>query len=225
MRNFHWFSSFLMTGVPQRSQWRSSPQHLLPGQGRVAVGTPVHRRKFPVGQPAVVQLAEEPLAPLVVVGIAGHGLPIPGPHRAHCAQLVAHPLDVGVGPDFGVDVVFDGRVLRGQAKGVEAEAGRRRYSPSCAGSVRRRRWASWRTSGRCAGRRRGRAASSARTTWGGWGLRPCRAGPRLPRRPAIWVRSLGVYICQTLSDSPWRRESVDLLIGFDVSSTERLIGW
>src|SRR4051812_3027328 len=26
MRNFHWFRLFLITGVPQRSQWRSSPQ-------------------------------------------------------------------------------------------------------------------------------------------------------------------------------------------------------
>ncbi len=95
--------------------------HLLAGQGGVAAWTPVDGRVVAIGQAGVVELQEEPLAPLVVFRVAGNGLAIPGPHGAHFAQLLAHALDVGVGPLFRVDAVADGGVFGGQAEGVEAD--------------------------------------------------------------------------------------------------------
>ncbi|GBD30530.1 hypothetical protein HRbin32_01638 [bacterium HR32] len=95
--------------------------HLFPGQGGVAVRAPVHGRQRPVRQPRLVELQEEPLVPLVVLGLAGHDLPGPVEHGPHGPQLAPHALDVPQGPPLRVDLVLDGRVLRGQAEGVEPD--------------------------------------------------------------------------------------------------------
>ena len=104
-------------------------------------------------------------------------------------QLLAHALDVGIGPGLGVDAALDGGVLGGQAEGVEADREEDVVALHAHEARARRRWAPWRTSGRCAGRPRGRAAWSARTTWGAWG--PCRwrTAPALPTPAASAARS------------------------------------
>ena len=38
---------------------------------------------------------------------------LPIPHRAHTLHLLAHTLDIGIGPLFGVDVVGNGGVFGG----------------------------------------------------------------------------------------------------------------
>ena len=54
---------------------------LLVGQDGLVHRAPVRRRKPPVGQPAVEQLQEEPLRPVVVVGVTG--VELRGPSRRH----------------------------------------------------------------------------------------------------------------------------------------------
>ncbi len=93
---------------------------LLTRQRGVAARAEIDRRQLTIGDVGVVELAEEPLGPLVELGIAGDSLVIPGPHGAHALHLIAHAFDVGIGPLDRMGVVLDGRVLGGQAKGVEA---------------------------------------------------------------------------------------------------------
>ena len=93
--------------------------YLFAGQGGVAFRAPVHGRLLAVGEIGLQQAQEEPLRPLVVPGLAGDRLAVPGPHRAHLPQLAAHVVDVVVGPNPRVDAVGDGRVLGRQAERVE----------------------------------------------------------------------------------------------------------
>ena len=95
--------------------------HLLAGQGGVARRAEVHRRHLAIGQPVLVQLQEEPLRPGIVARIARDRLAIPGPHRAHAAQLAAHALDVCHGPRMRVRAALDRRVLGRQAERVEPD--------------------------------------------------------------------------------------------------------
>ena len=73
-----------------------------------------------VGQTVLVELQEEPLRPLVVVGQAGDDLAAPVVDGAHALQLAAHVLHVLHRPDEGVNAALDGGVLGGQTEGVEA---------------------------------------------------------------------------------------------------------
>ena len=83
--------------------------------------TKINCGKSLVGQPQVVQLEEEPLRPLVELGIAGHRLVIPGPHSAHGTHLATHVGDVGQRPLVRVRAHLDRRVLGGQTERVEAD--------------------------------------------------------------------------------------------------------
>ena len=95
-------------------------EHLLVGEHGLAVGAPVGGGLGAVGEPALVQLQEPPLGPAVVLRVAGDDLAFPVEARAHGAELLAHALDVPVGPLLRVDAALDGGVLGGQAEGVEA---------------------------------------------------------------------------------------------------------
>ena len=66
------------------------------------------------------ELEEDPLGPLVVAGVGGVDLPLPVKGVAQHLELTAEVLNVVVGHLGGVDVVFDGVVLGGQAEGVIA---------------------------------------------------------------------------------------------------------
>ena len=111
--------------------------NLLARQGGVAMWTKIDRGKSLVGQPQVVQLEEEPLRPLVELGIAGHRLVIPGPHSAHGTHLATHVGDVGQRPLVRVRAHLDRRVLGGQTERVEAD-GKEDVVPLHATIARRR---------------------------------------------------------------------------------------
>ena len=64
------------------------------------------------------ELQEDPLRPLVVVGVRGVDLAVPVEAEAEHLELLAEVVDVLLGDDGGVDVVLDGVVLRRQAEGV-----------------------------------------------------------------------------------------------------------
>ena len=93
---------------------------LLVGEDRLAARAPVHRRGVAVDQALLPHLEEDPLAPLVVLGVAGveHAVVVIG--EAHAAHGLGGLVDVLVRPDARLRVVLDGGVLRGQAEGVVA---------------------------------------------------------------------------------------------------------
>ena len=94
---------------------------LLVGQDALAGGTPVHRHGGLVGQTVLIQLEEDPLGPLVVAGVGGVHHPVPVETVAQHLQLAGEVGDILLCDDGGMDVVFDGEVLRGQAEGVKPD--------------------------------------------------------------------------------------------------------
>ena len=66
----------------------------------------------------LVKLKEDPLGPLVVLGVGGVDLPVPVKGIAQHLELPPEVLDIIVRHLGGMDVVFDGVILCGQAKGV-----------------------------------------------------------------------------------------------------------
>ena len=94
--------------------------HLFIGQDGVARWTPVGRRVGSIGQSRLVELVEQPLVPLVVVGHTGNQLTVPIIDRPHRAQLTPHVLDVIHRAHVRMHPVLDRRVLGRQSKGVEA---------------------------------------------------------------------------------------------------------
>ena len=68
----------------------------------------------------LVQLQEDPLGPLVVLGVGGVDLAIPVKGEAQRLELAAEMIHVALGDDGRVDVVLHGEVLGGQTEGVPA---------------------------------------------------------------------------------------------------------
>ena len=66
-------------------------------------------------------LQEDPLRPLVVVGIGGVYLAVVVKGEAQHLQLFAEVLDVLLGDFGGMDVILDGEVFGGQTKSVPAD--------------------------------------------------------------------------------------------------------
>ena len=94
---------------------------LLVGQNGLAVRAPVDRVLLAVDQALFPQLLKDPLTPAVVVGAAGldHAIQIVGEaHALHRGKRLIHVL---IRPGGSLRIVFDGGVLGGQAKGVEAD--------------------------------------------------------------------------------------------------------
>ena len=95
--------------------------HFLVGQDALAAGAPVHRHGGLVGQAVLEHLQEDPLGPLIILGVGGVYAAVPIEAVAQHFKLAGKVLDVFLGDHSGMDMVFDGEVLRGQAKGVKAD--------------------------------------------------------------------------------------------------------
>ena len=95
--------------------------HFLVGQHALAAGTPVHGHGGLVGQTVLEHLQEDPLRPLVIVGVGGVHAAIPVEAVAQHLQLAGEVFDVVLRHHSRMDVVLDGVVLRGQAEGVKAD--------------------------------------------------------------------------------------------------------
>ncbi len=93
---------------------------LLAGE-RPVVRAPVDRRLGSIGQPGLQEPQEQPLVPLVVLGIAGHDLRRPVEGGAHRPELAAHVVDVAHRPFARVEAALDRGVLGRQPEGVEAD--------------------------------------------------------------------------------------------------------
>ena len=70
---------------------------LFVGQNRVVHWTPVHRGLAPIGEPFLEHADEEPLVPLVIVGIARGDLALPRVADAEALELALHVRDVAPG--------------------------------------------------------------------------------------------------------------------------------
>ncbi|MNS75014.1 hypothetical protein D3C72_1085110 [compost metagenome] len=95
--------------------------HLLVGQHRHVVRTPVDGGGLLVDQTLLVELGEEPLLPAVVVRLAGGKLSVPVIAQTQHLQLVLHVFDVFVGPGGRCRAVLDGGVFRRQTEGIPAD--------------------------------------------------------------------------------------------------------
>ena len=95
--------------------------NFLVGQHALAAGAPVHGHGCLIGKALLEQLEEDPLGPLVVAGVRGVHHPVPVEGIAQHVKLLGEVGDVLLGNDGRMDVVLDGVVLRGQAKGIKAD--------------------------------------------------------------------------------------------------------
>ena len=95
--------------------------HLLVGQHGLVVRTPVHGRLLLVRQPALVQLQEQPLRPLVVRRVGRGQLVAPVDHQARPAQLAPEVGDVAWDQLQRMHPDLEGVVLRVDAERVVAQ--------------------------------------------------------------------------------------------------------
>ena len=95
--------------------------HFFIGQHALAARAPVDGHIGLIGQAVLVHLQENPLRPLVILGIGGVDLPVVIKGEAQHLQLLAEVIDIALGYDGGVDMILDGKVLRRQAESVPAD--------------------------------------------------------------------------------------------------------
>ena len=85
--------------------------NFLVGQHALAAGAPVDVHFLLVSQTMLIQLQEDPLGPLVVLGVGGIDLTIPVKGEAQSLQLAAEVVHIVLGDNGRVDVVLHGKVL------------------------------------------------------------------------------------------------------------------
>jgi hypothetical protein len=95
--------------------------HLLVRQHGFVVRAPVDRRLFLERQPALEQLQEDPLGPLVVVGVGGIDRARPVHHQAGAAELTGKVRDIARNQFGRVHSDFQRVVFRVDPEGVEAD--------------------------------------------------------------------------------------------------------
>src|SRR6266513_2703677 len=91
--------------------------NLLVGKNGCALRAPVHLALLTVSKPFFIQLQEEPLVPPVILREAGGDLARPIVGEAQPLHLGLHVADVLKSPLPRWNIVLDGGVLRGKAKG------------------------------------------------------------------------------------------------------------
>ena len=94
---------------------------LLVGQHCLAGGAPVDGRLAPLPQLCLVELEEDPLGPLVVLGLGDVDDAIPVVHEPHALQLAREVRDVLGDQLRGVDAALQGEVLRVDPEGIEPD--------------------------------------------------------------------------------------------------------
>ena len=94
--------------------------HLLVGQHRAQRRAPVDRHFGHVGQPALVELEEDPLRPAIIVRVAGRDLAVPVVRKAQRPDLAAERVDVARGGVARVRAGLDRVLLGRQAERVPA---------------------------------------------------------------------------------------------------------
>ena len=98
-----------------------SVDHLLVGEHGLVDRAPVDSRRLLVSESLLVELEEQPLGPLVIVGLAGDNLLAPVNHQAGALKLPPEVFDVSRSQRGGVDTDLDGVILSLDAEAVEAD--------------------------------------------------------------------------------------------------------
>jgi hypothetical protein len=93
---------------------------LLVGEHGVIDRVPVHGAELLVNQALFIEAGEQPLFPAVVLGRAGGEFAFPVDGEAERLELLAHVIDVGVGPASGRHVVLQRSIFGRHAEGVPA---------------------------------------------------------------------------------------------------------
>ena len=93
----------------------------LVGQYTFAAGAPVYRRFAFIGQALLEKLQENPLGPFIVFGIRGVNLTGPVEAETQALQLRLEVRDILCGDSCRMHMVFDGKILGGQAKSVPSD--------------------------------------------------------------------------------------------------------
>ena len=92
--------------------------HLLVGQHGVAAGAPVDGRTPSIGQAPFEHPNEEPLVPLVVLGITGGELALPGVADTQPLELPLHVRDVVASRYLRMNPALDGGILGRQTESI-----------------------------------------------------------------------------------------------------------
>ncbi len=90
-------------------------QHGLAGRA------PVDRSRASLGQPGLIKLQEDPLGPLVVLGLRHIDHPVPVVHEPHPPELASEVLNVSRDQLHRMDAQLQGEVFRVDAESVEAD--------------------------------------------------------------------------------------------------------
>ena len=94
--------------------------NFLVGQNDLAAGAVVDGRFLLISQTLFEQLNEDPLRPLIILGVGGVDFTVPVEGQAQGFQLALEAGHVLGGDDLGVDMVFQGVVFSGQTESVPA---------------------------------------------------------------------------------------------------------
>ena len=110
-----------LTQLDERAAALAVPvDHLLVGEHRLVLGTPVDGRLLAVREPALVELQEDPLRPAVVAGLVGAELARPVDRDAPAHELLAEGGDRLLGRLARMLAGLDRVVLGRQPEGVVA---------------------------------------------------------------------------------------------------------
>ena len=94
--------------------------NLLVGEHGLVDGIPIHFGFFFIDQAFFKQAREEPLFPAVVVTVTGGNLATPVIGEAQTLQLLAHVVDIVIGPFCRRGLVLHGGIFCGQSKCIPA---------------------------------------------------------------------------------------------------------
>ena len=107
--------------LDERARAPAAPvDHLLVGEHGVLDRVPIDPGFLAIGEPGREEVEEHLLLVAVIVRVAGRDLARPVVAEPHAFELRAHRRDVLVGPDRGMDLLGDRRVLGRQAERVPA---------------------------------------------------------------------------------------------------------
>ena len=95
--------------------------HLFVGEDSVAARAPVHRRAPAVCEPPLEHPDEQPLIPLVVLGIARGELTFPGVADAEPLELSFHVRDVAARRYLRMNAALDSSVLGRKAERIPSK--------------------------------------------------------------------------------------------------------
>ena len=104
----------------ESADFRFAVDDFLVGKHRAKFRTPVDRHLGDIGKTAVVQLQEDPLRPLVVIGITGSDFPVPVIGKSERFDLFAEMVDIRIGEHAGMVARLQRILFRRKSERIES---------------------------------------------------------------------------------------------------------